>query len=120
MAQNACMARTVYFAAVSIDGYIATLDGGVGWLDPFNSPELGYEAFLATVGGVILGRATYEQSLTFGPWPYPERRGLVVTSRPIADLPAGVRAISVAGLPAAVPRHDGERSSSSLAPRESS
>jgi dihydrofolate reductase len=96
------MSRTVYYAAVSLDGFIATPDGGVDWLGPFNSPDLGYEPFLAGVGAVVLGRATYEQALTFGPWPYPGRRGLVVTSRRISALPPDVRAITLAELPAAL------------------
>jgi dihydrofolate reductase len=96
------MSRTVYYAAISLDGFIATLDGGVAWLDPFNSPDLGYEPFLAKVGAVVLGRATYEQALTFGPWPYPGRRGLVVTSRPVSALPPDVRAVTLAELPAAL------------------
>ena len=100
--------RTVYYAAVSADGFIADATGGVGWLEPFQSPELGYEAFLAGVGAVVLGRATYEQALTFGAWPYPGRQGLVVTSRPIANLPAGVRAVTAAELAAAMPRVDGD------------
>jgi dihydrofolate reductase len=90
------MARTVYYAAVSADGFIATKSGGVEWLEPFNSPELGYESFLATVGGVVLGRATYEQALTFGPWPYPGRRGLIIASRAIDGLPEGTRAVTPA------------------------
>jgi len=98
--------RTVYYAAVSTDGFIADARGGVGWLEPFQSPELGYEDFLAGVGAVVLGRATYEQALTFGPWPYPGREGLVVTSRPIANLPDGVRAVTVAELPRAMPKVD--------------
>jgi len=93
------MPRTVYYAAVSVDGFIAAADGGVSWLDPFNSPELGYEAFLAKVGAVVLGRATYDQALTFGAWPYPGRAGLVVTSRPMQSLPEGTRAIRAAELP---------------------
>jgi dihydrofolate reductase len=100
--------RTVYYAAVSADGFIADASGGVAWLDPYNSPELGYEAFLAGVRAVVLGRATYEQALTFGPWPYPGRAGLVVTSRPIANLPDGVRAVTPAELPAAMPRVPGD------------
>src|SRR5262245_58918929 len=96
------MPRTVYYSAVSVDGFIATSDGGVAWLEPFQSPDLGYEAFLATVGAVVLGRATYEQSLTFGPWPYEGRSGLVVTSRPIANLPPNIRAVTAAELPAAL------------------
>lgn len=96
------MPRTVYYAAISADGFIATTDGGVAWLDPFHSPELGYEEFLAGVGAVVLGRATYEQALGFGPWPYAGRSGLVVTSRAIADLPGGVRTVAVDELAAAV------------------
>jgi dihydrofolate reductase len=96
------MSRTVYYAAVSLDGFIATPDGGVAWLEPFNSPDLGYEQFLAGVGAVVMGRATYEQALTFGPWPYPGRRGLVVTSRRLSALPPGVRAVAVAELPRAL------------------
>jgi dihydrofolate reductase len=96
------MARTVYYAAVSADGFIATTDAGVAWLDPFDSVDLGYEAFFARVGAVVMGRVTYEQSLTFGPWPYPGRGGLIVTQRAVADLPAGVSAVAPADLPQAL------------------
>jgi hypothetical protein len=65
---------------MSLDGFIARTDGRVDRLDPFDSGELGYQAFLARVGAVAMGRATYDQSLTFGPWPYPERDA-VETSR---------------------------------------
>jgi dihydrofolate reductase len=96
------MSRIVYYVAVSADGFIASRDGRVDWLERFQSPELGYEAFLAGVGAVVLGRATYEQSLTFGPWPYPDRRGLVVSSKPIAELPPEVRVVTAAELPRAL------------------
>lgn len=98
--------RTVYYAAASVDGFIADAAGGVSWLDPFNSPELGYEAFLEKVGAVVLGRATYEQSLTFGPWPYPGRQALIVTSKPISNLPPLARAVTPDALPAAVRAFD--------------
>jgi dihydrofolate reductase len=96
------MARSVYYAAVSADGFIATTDGGVQWLDPFDSVDLGYDAFFARVGAVVMGRTTYDQSLTFGPWPYPDRRGLIVTTRPISGLPTGVSAVSPHELPQAL------------------
>ena len=92
------MSRIVYYAAMSADGFIADAEGGVAWLDPFNSPELGYEEFLAGVGAVVLGRTTYEQMLTFGPWPYGERPGVVVSSRTVPDLPPGVRSVTAAQL----------------------
>ena len=92
------MARTVYYAAASVDGFIADARGGVAWLDPFNSSELGYEAFLSSVGAVVLGRTTYEQTLALGAWPYADRRGLVVTSRELGGLPPGIRAVPPAEL----------------------
>lgn len=96
------MARTVYYVAVSVDGFIADRDGGVGWLDAYSSPELGYDAFLAQVGAVVIGRSTYEQMLTFGPWPYEGRDGLIVTSRPLPSPPPRARPVTIAELPAAV------------------
>lgn len=96
------MSRVVYYAAASADGFIARRDGSVDWLDRFNAPELGYESFLARVGAVVLGRATYEQALAFGPWPYAPRPGLVVTSSAVQHLLDGVRAIAAGALPAEV------------------
>lgn len=96
------MARTVYYAAVSVDGRMAEPGGGVAFLEPFSSAELGYAEFFARVDAVVLGRATYEQSMSFGPWPYGGRHGLVVTSRPIQDLPDRVRAVGIADLPSAL------------------
>ena len=63
----------VYYVAASIDGYIATSDGGVEWLAPFEGKgeDYGYSKFYSSVDAVLLGRKTYEQSLTFGEWPYP-------------------------------------------------
>jgi dihydrofolate reductase len=79
------------YIAASLDGFIATSDGGVGWLDDYNSPELGYDAFMKSVGTVVMGRATFDQALGFGgPWPYAGKRTVVLTSRPIASPPPGV------------------------------
>lgn len=57
---------TVYYAAASLDGYIATPDGGVDWLEPFNVPgeDYGYADFYASVDSLLMGRATYEKVLT--------------------------------------------------------
>jgi dihydrofolate reductase len=62
----------VYYVATSLDGYIAPLNGSVDWLSPFeqSGDDFGYRDFLANIQGIILGRRTYEQVLTFGPWPY--------------------------------------------------
>jgi len=98
----------VYIAS-SVDGFIATADGGVGWLDDFQSVEdYGYAEFIAGIGTLVLGRATYDQACGFGlPWPYPELRSIVLTSRPLdGDPPRGVERMAapdgVAGLVAAL------------------
>jgi dihydrofolate reductase len=73
------MKKVVLYVAASLDGYIARKDGTIDWL-PLPVPgaeDYGYEAFLATVDTLLMGRKTYEQVLTLGPWPYAGRRCLV-------------------------------------------
>ncbi len=67
------MPEVVYYVAASLDGYIATSDGGIEWLSPFEGKgeDYGYAAFYASIDAVLLGRRTYAQCLTFGEWPYP-------------------------------------------------
>jgi dihydrofolate reductase len=62
----------VYYVAASLDGYIATPDGGTEWLQPFENTgeDYGYGEFYASVEAVLLGRATYEKCLQFPEWPY--------------------------------------------------
>jgi dihydrofolate reductase len=69
----------LYYAA-SIDGFIADRDGGVGWLDAFNNEDYGYEAFLADLDSVVMGRRTYEQSVSFGGTPYAGKRIFILSS----------------------------------------
>lgn len=72
------------YIAQSADGYVADRDGGVGFLDPFQSDEVGadYSAFMETIETVVMGRTTYDQVVGFGVgWPYEGKRAIVVTSR---------------------------------------
>jgi dihydrofolate reductase len=71
----------IYYAAVSLDGFIAGKDGNVAWLDGFFIPELGFHEFVKRVGGVIMGRKTFDKIASFGKWPYGELKGTVVTHR---------------------------------------
>lgn len=86
------MARVVLYIAMSLDGFIADAEGGVHWLAPFDSPAYGYDDFVAGVDSLVMGRATYDQALRFGPWPYTGKRVTVMTSRPLPDAPDGVTA----------------------------
>jgi dihydrofolate reductase len=71
----------IYYAAVSLDGFIAGKDGDVTWLDGFFIPELGFHDFIKRVGGVIMGRRTYDKIAGFGKWPYGELKGTIATHR---------------------------------------
>jgi dihydrofolate reductase len=90
------VAEVVYYVAASVDGYIATPDGAVDWLAPFHTDgeDHGYNAFLATLGGIVMGRRTYDQVRGFGPWPYTGLDCRVVTSRPLPDAPDRVTPVA--------------------------
>jgi len=37
------MKKIILYIAQSLDGYVATKDGSVAWLDEFNKADYGYE-----------------------------------------------------------------------------
>jgi dihydrofolate reductase len=77
--------RVSVFLALSLDGYIAREDGSLDWLSVVQTdpPEdTGYEAFMASVDVLLVGRHTYETAVTIAPWPYQGKRVVVLTSRP--------------------------------------
>lgn len=84
--------RGAVFLATSLDGFIARNDGDIDWLtDPpadaehvarhtGPKPPPDYEAFMADVDHVVMGRGTLAKVLTFGFWPYPDHRVVVLSS----------------------------------------
>ena len=77
---------TVYFTASSLDGYIVDEAESLDWLihraldvdGPF-----GYQAFIKSVGAMVMGSATYEWVVKDQPgeWPY-QQPTWVLTHRP--------------------------------------
>lgn len=94
--QGVTMAEVVYYVAVSLDGFIATPDGGVEWLEPFQASgsDYGYGAFYSGVDALIMGSRTYEQTLTFGPSSYGGKPVLVLSARDLQPSP-GVEIIDL-------------------------
>jgi dihydrofolate reductase len=88
--------RVTYYVAISLDGFIATVDGGVEWLAAFQSDgeDYGYTSFYESVDGLVMGSRTFEQVLGFGVWPYPGKLGWVCTSREFGGLLEGVQTTS--------------------------
>ena len=67
------------YMAISLDGFVASRDGSVRWLEPYDAYEAGLGEFLATIGSIVMGRKSYEQMLGFGPWPYADKHTVVMT-----------------------------------------
>jgi dihydrofolate reductase len=86
------MTRTQYYVAASIDGYIADADGRLDWLfqfDKVEGVEAHYKRFLADVGALAMGAATYEFVLGEGleAWPYTGLPTWVFTHRQLPTFP---------------------------------
>jgi dihydrofolate reductase len=72
------------FIATSIDGYIATLDGSLEWLEQAARPDedYGFDEFLASVDALAMGRGTYDHIAHLDPLPFGQRPVYVFTHRP--------------------------------------
>lgn len=94
------MAKTVYYCASSLDGFIADADDGLGWLTGYEGTYPGegaepspmaeggaYERFYEGVGALVMGSTTYEWILNHldlaggGKWPYSGKPVWVLSSR---------------------------------------
>ena len=98
------MARTVYYAAMSLDGFIADLDETLDWLTKFDGPgyageaedegplPASYDAFMEGVGALVMGSKTYEFIVDMD-WMYGDLPVWVLTSRqlPGVDGATGLR-----------------------------
>lgn len=72
--------KTQYYTATSLDGFIATEDDSVDWLFPLGDlNDSSYSEFIAEVGALAMGSATYEWMVrnadkvaaeTGSSWPY--------------------------------------------------
>lgn len=66
------MANYVNIAA-SLDGFIASEDGGLDWLTEIPNPvgsDYGFSVFIDSIDAIIMGRNTFDTVLSFGEWPY--------------------------------------------------
>jgi dihydrofolate reductase len=85
------------YMAMSLDGYIADVDGGYGFLGRYDGVDYGFGGFFGEIGTCVFGRATWDQAaatpnaLSF----FKGARPVVVTSRPLAEAPADVGPVEV-------------------------
>lgn len=116
------MPEVILYIAASVDGYIASSDGAVDWLDavwepgdstddnPSPAGDYGYADFVAGVGVVLIGRVTYEQILSFGgDYPYPGTAGYVFSRSQAGKQDEHAQFVDGADLPGLVSRLKGEQ-----------
>jgi dihydrofolate reductase len=95
--------NTSVFVGVSVDGFIARVNGELDFLDAGGDEPHGYEEFIATVDTIVMGRKTFETVLGFGVWPYGERPVVVLSGQSVDLSQAasrGGRVEQMAGPPA--------------------
>ncbi|MGL4942227.1 MAG: dihydrofolate reductase family protein [Thermoguttaceae bacterium] len=72
------------YVAISLDGFIAKLDGSIDWLtDDVSQTDIenddNYREFFASVDAIVMGGKTFRQVLTFGNWQYRGKKCVVVS-----------------------------------------
>ena len=87
------MKKSIYIAT-SLDGFIARENGDLDWLPGSDGnagdEDFGYKDFFDSVDVMIMGRNTFEKVLSFGEWPYSEKK-VIVLSKVLKQIPAGVK-----------------------------
>ena len=95
--------RVRVYIACSLDGFIAGPDDDVSWLEaPEGMPDasappsgaLEFDAFLAEVGALLMGRRTWDVVAGTGQWIYGAVPVLVATHRPLRPPADTVRPVS--------------------------
>jgi len=67
---------------MTLDGYVATKDGDLSFLDAMHieGEDYGYAKFTESIDTVILGRKTYDKVLSFGiPYPHADKKTFVIS-----------------------------------------
>lgn len=89
------MATFVFSVTMSVDGFIAGVDGDMSWMVPYLGPDPAMDAFIAEVGAILVGGGTLrgrdpyegragEGEVFGGGWEGPQ---IAVTSQPIEPQP---------------------------------
>lgn len=69
------------FVGTSVDGFIARPNGALDFLPEGGGEPHGYTEFIASVDAIVIGRKTFETVLAFEPWPYGDKRVVVLSNR---------------------------------------
>ncbi len=76
------------YIAQTIDGYIGGPDGSIDHLKPFEGNDYGYDEFIASIDGLLMGRGTLDSFYYEHGWPYPDTLPTIIMTHRI--LPQGL------------------------------
>jgi len=71
------MRKIILSIALSLDGHIGRENGDIDWLPENTASRL--DEFYKSIDTVIMGKTTYDQVLTFGAYPYKDKKSYVFT-----------------------------------------
>ncbi|APX73291.1 dihydrofolate reductase family protein [Companilactobacillus allii] len=81
------MRKTVFYGAISLDGFLADDNYSLDWLFKYNDNKImkeSYEPFFKTVDTTVMGRKTFDDLLTItNEFPYKDTKNFVLSHRPI-------------------------------------
>lgn len=73
--------KTIVYVGTSLDGFIARIDGDIGWLTEFEEAvQDDFRKFIKRIDAIVMGRGTFEKVLTFPTWPY-DKKVFVLSTR---------------------------------------
>ena len=75
------------YIGTSLDGFIARKNGELDWLpgsdEGSDGQDYGFGAFFNSVDSMVMGRNTFEMVISFGKWPYGNKRVIVLSSNQV-------------------------------------
>ncbi len=84
------MNKVILYIAISEDGFIADKNGGVDWMPSPDDPQYqdpkdscGFNKLLDSISTIIMGKNSYQQIITFGPWAWPTKKTYVFSHESI-------------------------------------
>ncbi|MBL4807248.1 MAG: dihydrofolate reductase [Rhodobacteraceae bacterium] len=87
------MVKGIIYIAASLDGFVARENGDLDWLMKQDTAgeDFGYDALMASVDGLVMGRGSYKTVAGFDEWPY--QKPVIVLSKSLTqhDIPARLR-----------------------------
>ncbi len=81
--------KVILYIAATLDGYIATQDGDLKFLESVEreGEDYGYGKFIKSVDAVIVGRKTYDKVLSMGfDFPHADKESYIITRTPRPDI----------------------------------